>query len=217
MQPITYINADHAFRHAYGIIMSQGDQIQNTMAIHGASFSIASPMDNIITSRKWSEDYAKAEWLWYLSENRSVKEISKLAKIWAWISDDDGNVNSNYGYQWSRTRQLNRVLKTLSRNPDSRRASISIYDGKETHLYARDTPCTYALGFNIVKGHLIMYVSMRSCDLVYGFCNDQYCFSQLHALVANALQLQIGVCNWSIQSLHVYEKHYNLKIISKNF
>ena len=111
------------------------------------------------------------------------------------------------------SRQLNRVLKFLTRNPDTRRASISIYDGKETHLYAKDTPCTYALGFNIVKGRLIMYISMRSCDLVYGFCNDQYCFSRLHQLVANALQIELGESNWSIQSLHVYEKHYDLKII----
>lgn len=213
MRPITYINADHVFRHSYQVIMQQGDKIQNTMAIHGASFSIASPMDNLITSRKWLKSYAEAEWLWYLSESPSIKEISKLAKIWSDIADDNGNVNSNYGYQWSRTRQLNRILKELIDNPDSRRASISIYDGKESHLHAKDTPCTYALGFNIVKGYLIMQVSMRSCDLVYGFCNDQYCFSQLHQLVADALQLQIGVCNWSIQSLHVYEKHWNLKII----
>ena len=213
MQPLSYINADHVFRHAYQTIMTYGDQIQNTMAIHGASFQILSPMDNLITSRKWKKSYAEAEWLWYLSENPSVKDISKLAKIWAFIADDDGNVNSNYGYQWSRTRQLNRVIKFLARNPDTRRASISIYDGKETHLYAKDTPCTYALGFNIVKGRLIMYISMRSCDLVYGFCNDQYCFSRLHQLVANALQIEVGESNWSIQSLHVYEKHYDLKII----
>ena len=213
MQPITYINADHAFRHAYGVIMSQGDQIQNTMAIHGASFSIASPMDNIITSRKWSIDYAKAEWLWYMSGDPSIREISKLAKIWADIADHQGHVNSNYGYQWNRTYQLNRVISELIQKPDSRRASISIYDGKESHLYSKDTPCTYALGFNIVKNKLHMMISMRSCDLVYGFCNDQYCFSRLHQLVANTLQIEVGPSTWSIQSLHVYEKHWNLKII----
>ncbi|NBP70428.1 MAG: hypothetical protein EBU52_17050, partial [Cytophagia bacterium] len=89
MQPLTYVNADHVFRHAYQTIMLNGDQIQNTMAIHGVSFQIANPMDNIITSRKWKKSYAEAEWLWYMSENPSVKEISKLAKIWAFIADDD--------------------------------------------------------------------------------------------------------------------------------
>jgi thymidylate synthase len=170
-------------------------------------------MDNYITARKWSIDYAQAEWLWYLSENPSVKEISKLAKIWGDIADEDGNVNSNYGYQWSRTRQLNRVISELIENRESRRASISIYDGKESHLHSKDTPCTYALGFNIVNNKLQMFISMRSCDLVYGFCNDQYCFSMLQQLIANTLQLEVGTSTWSIQSLHIYEKHWNLKII----
>jgi thymidylate synthase len=213
MIPITYKSSDHFFRHAYSHIMNYGDKIQNTMAVHGACFSIEAPMDNYITARKWSIDYAQAEWLWYLSENPSVKEISKLAKIWADIADEEGNVNSNYGYQWSRTRQLNRVISELIENRESRRASISIYDGKESHLHSKDTPCTYALGFNIVNNKLHMFISMRSCDLVYGFCNDQYCFSMLQQLIANTLQLEVGTSTWSIQSLHVYEKHWNLKII----
>ena len=208
-----YIDANTFLRYAFNHIHVYGFRVENTLAVHGVAFEIIDPLSNTITARKWSKHYAQSEWLWYLSENPSIKEISKLAKIWADIADKNGNVNSNYGYQWARTRQLNRVLSQLITNPNTRRASISIYDGKETHLYEKDTPCTYAIGFNIIKNRLTMYISMRSCDLIYGFCNDQYCFSMLHQLVANCLNIPIGSCNWSIQSLHIYEKHWNLKII----
>lgn len=213
MKPIKYDNASTFFACAFQEIMSHGATVDGTKAIYGASFSIVNPLDNIITSRKWSHEYAKLEWIWYLSENPSIEWIKEKAKLWQIMADENGFVNSNYGYQWARTRQLNRVLKQLYDRPNTRRASISIYDGKETHLYEKDTPCTYALGFNILHGKLLMYISMRSCDLVYGFCNDQYCFSMLHQLVANALGLKVGTATWSIQSLHIYERHWNLKII----
>ena len=64
---------------------------------------------------------------------------------------------------------------------------ISIYDGKEIHKYRNDTPCTYAVQFTIVNNKLNMCVVMRSNDLWYGFCNDQYQFSRLQIMIAERL------------------------------
>ena len=47
---------------------------------------------------------------------------------------------------------------------------------KEHKFYSKDTPCTYAIQFTIVNNRLNMAVLMRSNDLWYGFCNDQYLF-----------------------------------------
>ena len=56
-----------------------------------------------------------------------------------------------------------------------------------------------------------MTVTMRSNDLIYGFCNDQYCFSKLQELVANELNMEVGDYYHFAHNLHIYEKHYYLK------
>jgi thymidylate synthase len=81
------------------------------------------------------------------------------------MADEAGNVNSNYGYQWERTSQLDIIIDMLKTKPDTRQAAISIYDAKEISDYSRDTPCTYAVQFTIVHGRLDMCVTMRSNDL----------------------------------------------------
>jgi thymidylate synthase len=175
---------------------------------------LQSPGDNNIKTpwRKWNRNYAQYEFEWYLSGNPNAEEISKRAKIWATMMDDQGNVNSNYGYQWQRNDQLTKVIDMLRNDPKTRRASISLYDGKEIDKYEKDTICTYAINFYIDRNDsLSMQVMMRSNDLVYGFCNDQYCFSELQHIVANELKKTVGKYHHYVCNMHIYERHYNLK------
>ena len=121
------------------------------------------------------------------------------------MADEDGNVQSNYGWQWKRQNQIDYVINLLKENPKTRRAAISIYDAKEHHEYKHDTPCTYAVQFTIVGQKLNMCVTMRSNDLWYGFCNDQYCFSKLQELVATETGLLIGSYYHFAHNLHLYD------------
>jgi thymidylate synthase len=210
-----YNNAEMAFEDLYDKIIEDGYESNGTKIFYDVGIKILNPMDNLINTnwRKWKNSYAEMEWKWYLSANPNAQEISKIAKIWLNLMDEDGNVNSNYGFQWSRRFQLDKVIKMLRNEPKTRRASISIYDGKEIDGYAQDTPCTYAINFyQDENGKLSMQVMMRSNDLVYGFCNDQYCFSKLQELVAKRLNWEIGTYFHYACNLHIYEKHYTLKI-----
>ena len=210
----SYYNAQNAFEDLYNIIMQEGEDRSGTKTIHNVLIELQCPTINHIETpwRKWSLHYAKYEFAWYLSANQSAVEISKRAKIWASMMDDQGNVNSNYGYQWSRNDQLKKVINMLRNDSLTRRASISIYDGKELDKYKKDTICTYAINFyKDLNNCLSMQVMMRSNDLVYGFCNDQYCFSELQQIVANELNLSVGKYYHYVCNLHIYEKHYNLK------
>ena len=123
--------------------------------------------------------------------------------------DKDGNVNSNYGYQWERGKQLDYVTEELKKNPQSRRASISIYDAKDRHNFKNDTPCTYAINFYILDNKLNMSVMMRSNDLWFGFCNDQYCFSKLQELISKRLSLDVGTYYHFANNLHLYNNFLN--------
>jgi thymidylate synthase len=168
------------------------------------------PKDRKIVNkeRKWSEEYAEAEWQWYMSGDNSIHKLGdiygKVPEIWKRMADPFGYVNSNYGWQWKRNAQLDMVVEMLKHNPDTRQACISIYDGKEIGDYGSDTPCTYAVQFTIVNNRLDMCVTMRSNDLWYGFCNDQYQFSKLQEMVSNRLNIETGVYYHFAHNMHLY-------------
>jgi len=204
--------AQEAFEYFFNYIMSNGKQSNNTIELHNIGFYINKPLDNEINTpwRKWNKDYAEYEWQWYLSGNRNIDDISKRAKIWATIADENGNVNSNYGYQWNRNNQLQKVIDMLKNDKTTRRASISLYDGKEIDEYEKDTVCTYSINFYYDNDKLNMSVLMRSNDLVYGFCNDQYCFSKLQEMVCKELNAEIGTYYHFAQNFHIYKRHFDM-------
>lgn len=217
MKSNVFKNATSAFEYLYDFIMQNGALTSlGTKAIYNAGFYIIQPQERIIETpwRKFNPGYAEREWQWYLSQNRSVEEIKKYAPIWDKMHGGDNIVNSNYGWQWNRNEQLQKCIEQLKSQLGSRQAWVTIYDGKEKDDYAYDTPCTLSIGFDIKPtslSQLDMCVTMRSNDLIYGFCNDQYCFSKLQELVANELGLRVGTYFHFAHDLHIYSKHFNMK------
>jgi len=203
-------NANEAYEYIHDRILQDGIEFGNTKALFNVGFYITDPKDRKIINkeRNWKEDYAEAEWQWYLSGDRNISKLGeiygKVPEIWKRMADENGNVNSNYGWQWIRTDQLNHVIKLLKENPNTRQAAVSIYDAKEHIKYDYDTPCTYAIQFTIVHGRLDMCVTMRSNDLWYGFCNDQYQFSKLQEMVSKQLDIETGVYYHFAHNMHLY-------------
>ena len=203
-------NANEAYDYLHDRIIRDCTDFADTRALFNVGFYITDPMDNKIINkeRNWKQDYAEAEWQWYLKGSPYVFELGniygKIPEIWKRMADDSGRVNSNYGYQWNRNGQLDKIIGMLENNPDSRQATISIYDGKEMQDYSYDTPCTYAVQFTILHGRLDMCVTMRSNALWYGFCNDQYCFSELQRLVSKRLNIETGIYYHFAHNMHLY-------------
>ena len=203
-------NANEAYEYIHDRILQDGIDFGDTKALFNVGFYMTDPKDRKIINkeRKWNEEYAEAEWQWYLSGDPKVSTLGdiygKVPEIWKRMANPDGKVNSNYGYQWERNAQLDMVLEMLKHNKDTRQACVSIYDGKEISDYAFDTPCTYAIQFTIVHGRLDMCVTMRSNDLWYGFCNDQYQFSKLQELMAFRLDIETGVYYHFAHNMHLY-------------
>ena len=206
--------ANDAYEYLHDRIIQDGVDFAGTKALFNVGVYITDSQDDKIINRErnWKEDYAEAEWQWYLSGDRNIGKLGdlygKVPEIWKRMADRQGNVNSNYGYQWQRgynhTSQLDYIVGLLKDNPETRQACISIYDGKEHPDYKTDTPCTYAVQFTILHGRLDMCVTMRSNDLWYGFCNDQYCFSKLQKMVSNKLNIEPGVYYHFAHNMHLY-------------
>ena len=212
MDSILFNTANDAFHDLYWRIARNGQDFAGTKALFNVGFYINKPhyntIDNGRVKRDWSIEYAEAEWQWYLSGNRSIYKLGnlygKVPAIWKRMADPNGDVNSNYGWQWERSSQLDMVIEMLKQNPETRQAAISIYDGKEITNYSKDTPCTYAVQFTVLDNKLNMSVVMRSNDLWYGFCNDQYQFSNLQLLVAQKTGYNVGTYYHFAHNMHLY-------------
>ena len=210
MTNIRFDNANEAYEFLLNQTIEHGEDFDDTKAIFNCGFYIMNPQKNHITNkeRKWSLKYAEAEWQWYLSGDPSISKLGelygKIPPIWEKMADSMGNVRSNYGWQWKRNAQIDYVTAKLKTNPKTRHAAISIFDGKEFDTYRNDTPCTYAVQFTIINDKLCMSVYMRSNDIWYGFCNDQYQFSSLQKMVADRLNLEIGWYYHHAHNMHLY-------------
>ncbi len=213
---LNYRNATEAFEHLYALISRQGI-ITNvgTKALYNVGFCLRDPSQRVITTewRKFSQRYAEREFAWYMSGNRSVEDIKKYAPIWDKMHGGDNIVNSNYGWQWSRNGQLKKCVEQLKRDKNTRQAWFTIFDGKEKDNYQYDTPCTLSVGLDIkpLSGALDMSVIMRSNDLVFGFCNDQYCWTRLQQIIADELGIPVGTYYHFAHDLHIYERHFGMR------
>jgi thymidylate synthase len=187
------------------------------------NFEISNPTDINVTveSRKFNQRYAIAEWLWYLSANSKVNNISKLASIWKDIQDSYGEVESNYGsYIFSLDKNFSRsqwswVVNELLVDRDSRRATISINQPYHKEKNAKDYPCTQYIQFFVRDNRLHVGVSMRSNDIIFGLCNDIFTFCLFQQLMLNelndrGLKLELGSYFHHAGSLHIYERHFKM-------
>jgi len=208
----TFKRANDAYEYYHDKIIREGVEFGDTKALFNVGFYIENPLDHEIENkeRKWNPVYAEAEWQWYCSGDRNIAKLGelygKVPEIWKRMANGEGDVNSNYGWQWKRNDQIGYVIDLLRHSPDTRQAAISIYDCKEHDTFVFDTPCTYAVQFTILDNKLNMSVVMRSNDLWYGFCNDQYQFSRLQYYIKNRIGngLEIGTYFHYAHNLHLY-------------
>ena len=212
-----FFSAQHTFEFYYHLIIASHPfhkpNFAGTKAIFNEAFTIVNPLENIIETewRKWKEDYARLEYEWYLSGNRDPAMVEEKAKLWTGMKDEFGFINSNYGYWWKLNNQLDNALELIRKDPETRRAVVVHYNPNEVQNYGKDTPCNIVLNFYRLGNELNLTIFARSIDLVYGFCNDQYCFSRLQSDSADKLGLTVGISSWFITNLHIYPKHWYLR------
>jgi thymidylate synthase len=198
--------------------MSEGKRVvtrgQKTMELSPVLMKIKHPRKRYIRTleRKFSPRAATAEFLWYMTANPRLGEILKHVPRWKDFSDDGEFVNSNYGVQWKN--QIPSLIEILKKDRGTRRFVVTMYEGsKFSKMESKDIPCTVSIQFIERNGILEMIVFMRSNDLWWGFCNDQWCFSLLQELIANELKLQVGSYWHFTSSLHVYERHWDKEFV----
>ena len=189
------------------------------------SFVITNPRDRLLfcPERNFPLDYVMAEILWYISANNETEWISNYSSFWKNISDDGVTANSAYGARifvpheriggWKAPVDWNQweyVKQELKADPDSRRAVIHIRTAQDSFLAKKDVPCTLNLQFFIRDEKLHLVVQMRSNDLILGTALDVPAFTFMQEMMAMELGLDVGFYYHTSNSMHVYERHYQM-------
>lgn len=214
-----FINSVQDVRDQFTALYKDGEFVTDksgakTLEIFGATFIADEP----VIFGTLNEDYAQRELEWYKSMSLYVNDIPGGApKIWEQVASKNGRINSNYGYLIYSTgnhSQYKNVLNELKANPFSRRA-IMIYTrpsiwNEYNENGMSDFICTNTVGYVIRNGKLNAHVSMRSNDVVFGYKNDKFWQDYVHSTLAEDLGVEVGQMIWTVTSLHIYERHFNL-------
>lgn len=192
------------------------------------AFSIASPLKReiLLPSRKANVAAQIAETAWVLAGRSDIKWLSHYLPRAEDFSDDGETWRAGYGPRlraWStgteehghpdpsvnRVDQLAEVIAILNKDPDSRRAVISLWDPATDTAPGKDIACNNWLAFSKRDGVLDLDVAIRSNDLIWGWSNiNQFEWSVLLEIVAAATDSKVGSIHYNVASLHVYERHF---------
>lgn len=186
------------------------------------------------TVRSSQLKYIAAELLWYFMGRNDVGYISKFAKFWESIQNDDGTVNSSYGhllfanpnehgfmqYEWA--------VDSLLKDKDSRQAVLHFNLPSHQRDGNKDFVCTMYGIFQIRENKLNFTVSMRSNDVILGLPTDIAFFATLQSQMLFHLvthggeefrELELGTYTHIANSFHLYERHFDLvdRMIREDF
>ena len=148
----------------------------------------------------------------YIMQSNKVKDLQDMGtRIWDEWMKEDGTIGPAYGAIISKPtfgykNQLEYVIETLKKDPNSRRVMINLWDVDKLHEMAL-TPCCYNIIFNILDGKLYMQLNIRSSDVALGLPFNIFQFQVLHKLIAHECKVEPADMIVMISNLHYYDRH----------
>lgn len=176
-----------------------------------AQFQLGDPRQRapFAPSRRVNIVFNFAEALWYLAGRDDLDFIEYYAPTMRSYSMDGHCLTGTaYGRKifGAGHRQYDTIIDLLSRDPDSKRAVIQIFDAGELRVPDNiDVSCTLGIQFLLREGRLHAVAYMRANDAYRGMVSDVFSFTMLQEFVACALGAELGTYTHVAGSLHVYE------------
>jgi thymidylate synthase len=173
----------------------------------------------LLTTKKMHWSSLLHEVLWYLSGENHIRNLRQHTKIWDAWADDEGNLETAYGYYWRRfpsaqknkegnwevheVDQIRYVLNELKKNPYSRRLVVTAWEpGNATQ--SKLPPCHYSFAFNVSGGKLNCHLTQRSGDIALGIPFNLAAYSILTQIIAQETGLELGFFAHTIIDAHIY-------------
>ena len=151
------------------------------------------------------------EGLWMLAGRNDLAFVQQYNQRMSEYSDDGINLHGAYGHRWVNhfnANQIDIIIKRLIKNPNDRRCVLQMWDvNSDLNRAGVDVPCNTCIYFKIRNNELLMTVSNRSNDVIWGtFGANIVHMSMLHEYMASALDVSIGAYTQVSDSFHAYTK-----------
>ncbi len=192
----------------------------DTISYFGAFYKVdLSKGFPLLTTKKMEWKSLLHEVLWYLSGENHIRNLRKHTKIWDAWADENGNLETAYGYYWRHfpsaekdgkgewqvreVDQIKYVIDEIKRKPYSRRLVVSAWEpGNATK--SKLPPCHYSFVFNVSDGKLNCHLTQRSGDIALGIPFNLAAYSMLTQILAQEVELEVGQFAHTIIDAHIY-------------
>lgn len=212
---------DRLYLDALGRVYREGEIVQSertgfsTRAIPGITYDLYPDRGfPLLTARKMFPKFFCAETVWFVAGHKHAGFLQKFTKGWDAFLEDDGTVETAYGYRWRHhfgRDQLLDLVEHLREEPSSRQGVVLMWDPSNDGLRApkkKNVPCPFTWTANIIGNKLNVHLVIRSNDMVLGNPNDTADFALLQAMIAQELGVGVGKLTVSISHAHIYENQF---------
>ncbi len=207
------------------LVMSEGVRKKSRTGIDTISYFSAhyrvdlSKGFPLLTTKKVEWKSLLHEVLWYLSGDNHIRNLRQHTKIWDAWADDDGNLETAYGYYWrhfpsaqkdengewkvTNIDQIQYVIDEIKARPHSRRLVVSAWEpGNATK--SKLPPCHFSFVFNVQDGKLNCHLTQRSGDIALGIPFNLAAYAMLTQIIAQETGLGLGYFSHTIVDAHIY-------------
>lgn len=170
----------------------------------------------LLTLRKIPLKVFIAEQVWFLMGERNLEWLQDFTKIWDDFAEKNNCVEAAYGYRWRKhfgRDQVDGLVQLLSEDPTSRHGVVMMWDPSDDGLACgtkkKNVPCPYTFTVQILGGKLCLHLVIRSNDMMLGNPHDTAGFALLAHLIAQKLNVEVGILTVSISNAHIYDIHFD--------
>jgi thymidylate synthase len=169
----------------------------------------------LITTKKIHLKSIIHELLWFLKGSSNISYLKENGvSIWDEWADENGDLGPVYGTQWrnwptpdgGHIDQIDKIVKTIRTNPDSRRIIVSAWNVAEVDQMALP-PCHLIFQFYVGEGKLSCLMYQRSADMFLGVPFNIASYALLTMMVAQVCGLKPGEFIHSLGDTHIYLNH----------
>lgn len=170
----------------------------------------------LLTTKKVFFKGVVAELLWMISGDTNVQTLQDQGvHIWDEWADENGDLGPVYGSQWRAWRagpgwvidQLESLLTTIRKKPDSRRMIVSAWNPGELHKMMLP-PCHVMYQCYVANARLDLMVYQRSCDMFLGVPFNIASYALLLHMLARETGYLPGTLTWIGGDCHIYNNHF---------
>ena len=155
-------------------------------------------------------------WIWQKQSN-DVRVLQDWnCHVWDEWMREDGTIGKAYGYQLGKYHQVDTLLETLKKDPQSRRMVVDLWnvqDLPDMALY----PCAFLTMWDVsADGRLNCMLVQRSGDMGLGVPFNMAQYAALVCMIAQVSGLRPGLFTHVINNAHLNENHKEQLLLQRS-